>query len=67
MPDEIAEFHLSTLKLTYEEALAEYARCAESRIGRLIANRELPILRRAKELLDGVGQDFSIEKRSEMR
>jgi ADP-ribose pyrophosphatase YjhB (NUDIX family) len=67
MPDEIAEFHLSTLKLTYEEALAEYARCAESRIGRLIANRELPILRRAKELLDGIGQDFSMEKRSEMR
>ena len=47
-------FHLSTLKLTYAEALAEYERCTATALGRLIAARELPILRRAKELLDGM-------------
>ena len=50
--DEIEDFHLSTLRLRYDEAVGEYERCACTRIGRLIANRELPILRRAKELLD---------------
>ncbi len=52
MPDEIEDFHLSTLRLTCEEAIQEYRRCACTPIGRLIAQRELPILRRAKELLD---------------
>ena len=51
MPDEINDFHLSTLKLTYEEAAAEYERCRESKIGRLIANREIPVLKKAKEIL----------------
>lgn len=45
-------FHLSTLKLTYAEAVAEYERCTATALGRLIAARELPILRRAKALLD---------------
>lgn len=52
MPDEIEEFHLSTLKLTYEEAIQEYERCAYTKIGRLVANRELPILRQAKMMLE---------------
>ena len=55
MPDEIEQFHLSTLKLTYEEAAAEYERCACTPLGRLIARRELPVLRRAKALLDTLG------------
>ena len=50
--DEQNAFHLSTLKLTYDEALAEYERCSHTPLGRLIANRELPVLRFAKELLD---------------
>lgn len=50
--DEIECFHLSTLKMNYEDAVREYKRCSETRIGRLIANRELPILKRAKEILD---------------
>ena len=50
--DEIECFHLSTLKMNYENAVREYKRCSETRIGRLIANRELPILNRAKEILD---------------
>ena len=49
--DEINRFHLSRLTLTYAEALAEYERCACSKLGRLIYNREVPILKRAQELL----------------
>ncbi len=50
--DEIESFHLSTLKLTYEEAVSEYEKCSVTSIGRLVANRELPVLRRAKIILD---------------
>ena len=50
--DEIEHFHLSTLKLTYEEALCEYENNRSSKLGRIITNRELPILLRAKEILE---------------
>lgn len=50
--DEIECYHLSTLKLPYEEALAEYDRCCDSRLGRLVAKRERPVLQRAHELLE---------------
>ena len=50
--DEIGKFHLSTLKLRYGEAVAEYVNRADTKIGRLIAQRELPVLHRAKMLLD---------------
>ena len=53
--DEAERFHLSTLKLGYEAAVAEYESRACTRLGRLIARRELPVLRRAKALLDGEG------------
>ena len=49
--DEIECFHLSRLRQTFEEALEEYERCRCSRLGRLIANREVPVLQRARELL----------------
>ena len=49
---EIDRFHLSTLKLTYEEALSEYERRSDSRLGRLVAAREVPILKRAKEIIN---------------
>ncbi len=52
--EEAGDFHLSTLKLSYEEAVAEYDRCRSTRLGRLIANRELPVLFRAKEIIDGM-------------
>lgn len=52
--DEIHEFHLSTWKLTYDEAIAEYKKNRETPLGRLICNRELPILVRAKEILDSM-------------
>lgn len=50
--DEAEKYHLSTMKLSYEAAVAEYERCACTRLGRLIANRELPILKRAKALME---------------
>ena len=49
--DEIEAFHLSTLKMKYQNALAEYDKCRCTKLGRLIANREVPVLKRAKELL----------------
>ena len=55
--DEINYFHLSTLKLTYDEAINEYAKNRESMLGRIIANRELPILTRAKEILDDLKEN----------
>ena len=49
---EISEFHLSTMKKTYEEAVQAYEDYSGSPIGRLIARRELPMLKRAKEIID---------------
>ena len=50
--DEVHTFHLSPLILTYDEAVAEYELRTDTALGRLIAARELPILHRAKEILD---------------
>ena len=50
--DEIFEFHLSTLKLTYQEAVGEYEKRCDTMLGRLICNRELRILKQAKIILD---------------
>ena len=52
--DEINDFHLSTLKMTFDEAVNEYERCSCTPIGRLVAAREVPVLRRAKEILDNM-------------
>lgn len=52
MKDEIEEFHLSTLKCSYEQAIGEYKNRASTKLGRLLAQRELPILYRAKEMID---------------
>ena len=52
--DEIEDFHLSSLKLSFEDAVQEYKKRSDTRIGRLIADRELPVLRRAKEIIDSM-------------
>lgn len=52
--DEIDYFHLSTLRLTYGEALSEYESNRASMLGRIITNRELPILLRATEILEEI-------------
>ena len=49
--DEVEAFHLTTLKLKYEDALAEYKKCQSAPLGRLIANREIPVLKRAKQII----------------
>ena len=51
---EIERYHLSTLKMDYESAVKEYEKCSNSSLGKLIANRELPILARAKEILEKI-------------
>jgi len=51
-PAEVNDFHLSTLKMTYDAAVNEYETCACTPLGRLIAARELPVLREAKAILD---------------
>ena len=50
--DEAKVFHLSTLKLSYDEAVREYENNLKSMLGRIIYNREKPVLTRAKEILD---------------
>ncbi|SCY71757.1 tyrosine-protein phosphatase [Butyrivibrio sp. INlla14] len=52
--DEIESFHLSTLRLSYQDAVKEYKRCSVTKLGRLVANRELPMLKRAKEIIEGL-------------
>ena len=48
---EINDFHLTTLKLTYKQAHEEYDKCSNSKLGKLIYNREIPILVKAHELI----------------
>lgn len=55
--DEVNAFHLTTLKLKYEDAVAYYQKNLTSKLGRLIFNREMPILKRAKEMLGIVTED----------
>ena len=50
--DEIEDFNLSTLRLSYRDAEEEYKKCAETKIGKLIAARELPVLKYVKKLID---------------
>jgi len=49
--DEEDKFHLSTLKLSFEAGVEEYEKRSNTRLGRLIGQRELPILRRAGEIV----------------
>ena len=50
--DEMDRWHLSTLKLSYDDAVLEYQKRATTPLGRLVCNRELPILKHAKLMLD---------------
>ncbi len=45
------EIRITTRRMTYEEAVEEYERCAALKWGRLLANRELPVLRAARAIL----------------
>lgn len=48
---EIDDFHLSTLKLTYDEAVDAYEKQTNAKLGQLITNRELQILKQAEKLI----------------
>ena len=60
---EIQNFHLSTLKMSYQEALKEYEQCRNTKLGRLIAQREIPILKKAYSFLkrQSIGKEFEDE------
>ena len=59
--EERESFHLSTLKLKCDDALDEYDRCSRTRLGKLIASREVPVLKRAKELLEETAPNLSTQ------
>lgn len=54
---EINDFHLSTLKLSYQEAIAEYIKCSEFKLGKLIANREVPVLKLAYQVINNMNKN----------
>ena len=56
--EEIECFHLSTLVLSYDEAAEEYECCRCTRLGRLIANREVPVLKAAKCIIDNMQEKY---------
>jgi len=58
-PEESELLHLSMQKLSYEDAVAEYQKCATTKLGRLIARRELPILEQAHKIL----AEWNMEKK----
>jgi len=60
---EIQNFHLSTLKMSYQEALKEYEQCRNTKLGRLISQREIPILKKAYSFLKrrSIGKEFEDE------
>ncbi len=49
--EEIEDFKLSTLKLKYDEAVKEYEKCSSTKLGRLVANREMRVLQYAKDVV----------------
>ena len=51
MPYEIRDFRMESLKLSYEEAIREYEKCSNTKLGRLIAQREVPVLEEVKKIL----------------
>lgn len=46
------QFKLSSLKLTYKEALEMYEGCCVYKLGKLLYQREVPILKEAKRFLE---------------
>ena len=47
------DFQMKVLTLGYEEAVKLYEQQTDKKLGRLLTNRELPILKVAKQWLDG--------------
>ena len=51
MDDEREKFHLKMIKLTYKEAVNEYEKIKNHKLGKLIYQREMPILEQAFKIL----------------
>lgn len=49
---EANDFDMTTMVKSYKEAVAEYEKLTDQKLGRLLANRELPILKQAAEVLE---------------
>ena len=49
--DEINKWHLSMVKMNINDAIKEYEKNRDTKIGRLVSNREIPVLIKAKEIL----------------
>ncbi|WP_197034443.1 NUDIX domain-containing protein [Streptobacillus canis] len=49
---EMNDFNMDGIILKYDEAIIEYEKMKDEKLGRLIANRELPVLREVKKMLD---------------
>ena len=49
--------------MSYQEALKEYEQCRYTKLGRLIAQREIPILKKAYSFLKrrSIGKEFEDE------
>jgi hypothetical protein len=45
------KYHLSRVCFKYEDAVKEYENGRKTKIGRLVYNREMPILKRAYEII----------------
>lgn len=58
--DEMERWHLSTVKLTFEQAINEYEKSSSTRLGSLVAKREMPVLKQAKIILESMGVDFNV-------
>jgi len=50
--EEREKFDITPLCLSYDEALAQYEACRGEKWGRLLAQREIPLLQQAKKLID---------------
>lgn len=50
--DEISKWHLEPIRLTFDEAVARYEKMKDTKLGRLVSQRELPVIFKAKQTLE---------------
>jgi 8-oxo-dGTP diphosphatase len=55
MEDEKNDFHLTPSKVTYEQAIASYKAINGKKIGTLLFNREVPVIRLAEYVIESYG------------
>ncbi|MCI2068246.1 MAG: NUDIX hydrolase [Bacilli bacterium] len=55
MEDEKNQFHLTLAKVSYEEALEVYKKNKDEKLGRLLYNREVPVIELAEAVIKSYG------------